>query len=381
MSIEIQEKRYASAHGYSGANIFFLAGFPFKDDIKNGVALSGGMENQLNGFLRDASLALQLNVTITQCYRSCFIKEPLDYSGTNPKKLRNALNKVDVKNYEQLLFTEIYEVNPNIIVPLDDLALAAVFPHINSIKKPKGRKYWVNCYRGSILPIREDWQVKLKDYVRVIPTLSPQLLYSDYTARSYVNLDYRRILQNRLNRVPIKDYGIVWVAKTARAFENFLSRSWANKPKLLVFDIETYGGIPTCISFSFDGFEACTVPLFDFAISRSEMIFLWRLVAATLASDIPKGNQNIKYDVTILTRFGFIVKNIREDSMIKGGLIYPELPRGLDFYTSIYTPIPYYKDEGKEFNPKIHSRDRLYLYCSKDSQAAWLSIDEQEKEL
>src|SRR5207237_2977495 len=80
-------------------------------------------------------------------------------------------------------------------------------------------------------------------------------------------------------------------------------------------------------------------------------------------------------------RMGFKVNNVRSDTMLKGNLLYAELPRGLDFWTSIYTDIPYYKDEGKEFNPKIHSRDRLYIYCGYDSLAAHQISLEQDKEL
>jgi DNA polymerase I-like protein with 3'-5' exonuclease and polymerase domains len=100
-----------------------------------------------------------------------------------------------------------------------------------------------------------------------------------------------------------------------------------------------------------------------------------------MANKIPKNNQNIKYDWTLLQRHGFNVNNVVHDTMIKAGILYPELPKALDFLTSLYTPIAYYKDEGKEFDPKIHDKERLLIYCGKDSLAAHLVNKKQEEEL
>ncbi|SRR6266705_2831504 len=375
MKIE-EEKILVSSHGYADANIFFLQGYPLREDLENGLALSGFQERFIDDILH------QYKLNLKECYRSAFIKEQLEYSGINPKKLRLAMSKLDINKYESILFDEIKYVKPNIIVPLDDIALRAVFTHLNEIKKPKGRKYWINCYRGSILPVREDWQAQLDFYPKIIPTIGPQYLFSDWTARSYISLDYRKIVENQYNINKVEDFGKIWVARRAEDFQRFLERSYIKDATRLSFDIETYNGLITCISFTFDGIEAVTVPMLgDKTISNSEEVMLWRLVSRVLRAPIAKNNQNIKYDWTILERHGFHVENVESDTMLKGHLLYPELPKGLDFYTSIYTPISYYKDEGKEFNPKLHSRDRLYIYCSKDALAAHISSIEMDKEL
>ncbi len=365
-----------SSHGYGSANIFFLGGHPFKDDLFNGLALTGNSETTLNQFLRPH----KLNVKNT--YRSVLIKEKLSYSGNNSKKLRIALGELDVKAYQALLLEELKSISPNVIVPLDDLALGAVFPHIETISKPRGRKYWVDCYRGSVLSLRADYQIHLKNQVRVIPTIAPNLMYANPAARAYVSLDYEKIVAHKEQTQPIKEYGMRWVAKDSQSFENYLTRSFAKNPEFVTFDIETYAGLITCISFCFDGYEGVSVPLYEssnkYRHQLIEKALLWRLVARVLAHPIPKVNQNIKYDLTILERHGFVVNNIRGDIMLKGHLLYPELPKGLDFYTSIYTEIPYYKDEGKEYNPRLHTRDRLYLYNAQDSIAAHVINTKQE---
>lgn len=371
---QIVDKVLVASHGYSDADVFFLGGHPLKDDLLNGIALCGSIEQTLNAYLRPQGMNLK------QCYRSVFIKEKLSYSGTNHKKLKEALANVDLQHYEALLFEELKDINPTIVVPLDDIALGAVYPYINTISKPRSRKFWVYCYRGSVLPLRADWGVVLDSQIKVIPVVGPQILYGDHTARSYTQLDFQRINKERGSR-DIKAEGLVWVCRNYLDFDKFLDRQWKKGPTRVTFDIETYGGLITCISFCFDDFEAVSVPIGDYNLDINERVLLWKRVAKILASPLEKNNQNIKYDWIILERHGFFVNNVTSDTMLKGALIYPELPKGLDFYTSIYTNIPYYKDEGHDFDPAKHHKDRYYLYNAKDSLAAAIVATEEDKEL
>lgn len=68
-----------------------------------------------------------------------------------------------------------------------------------------------------------------------------------------------------------------------------------------------------------------------------------------------------------------------EDTMIRQHVLQPDLPLGLDYCTSIYTDINYYKDDGKESSDRI-DRNKLGLYNCKDVIAAMLIYEEQEKE-
>ncbi len=364
-----------SSHGASAATILFLGGYPLAADINTGLALSGIFESRLNTYLKPHGM------TINECYRAVFIRERLSYSGTSSPKLRMAIQEVDTDFYEKLLFQDICDLRPNVVVPLDDIALGAIFPHIKTISKPRNRKHWIYCYRGSVLPLRNDWQAHINYPIRVIPAISPQILMGDTAANSYAQLDYERIVKNKNCTLPIDEYGTRWVCRTAEAFHNYVTRSLNNDPKFLTFDIETYGGLITCIGFSFDGVEGCSVPFLDDSLSRTERALMLKYVDKLLRHPIPKVNQNIKYDWIILERFGFQVNNVVGDTMMLGSLLYPELPKGLDFYTSIYTPIPYYKDEGKDFNPKRESKDRLYLYNALDGISTHYVYTKQLEEL
>jgi DNA polymerase-1 len=99
------------------------------------------------------------------------------------------------------------------------------------------------------------------------------------------------------------------------------------------------------------------------------------MIAAVLETKyIIKRGQNILFDhYFLLHRHGIRTVNI-EDTMIAQGIAYPDFPKGLDFITSIYTKIPYYKDEGKKWNRLPGDWKQLWYYNCKDvlaTQHAW----------
>jgi DNA polymerase-1 len=60
---------------------------------------------------------------------------------------------------------------------------------------------------------------------------------------------------------------------------------------------------------------------------------------------VEKVAQNFPFDSVVLAReYGFTFRNLRLDTMLAQHTCYCELPKGLDFLTSIYTRHPYYSD-------------------------------------
>lgn len=364
------------SHGPSAAEIMFLAGAPSSEDIRNGLALSGTSERTIAEYLKPH------RINIREVFRACVIKEKLSYNGGEKKRKKAAVREIDFEKYKAALHAEIRAINPSVIVPMDDIALATLIPRTEEMKLPRGRKSWIQCFRGSILPLRPDWEITgpSATHTRVIPTYSPAMLNMYYEMRAICNIDYSRIARENGKRTEVREYGVTTVIKSSDALRKWGNAEFAKSPEFLTFDIETYGSLITCISFCFDGYHAVSVPLHGYS-DRVECARLWQLVAKILAHPIPKVNQNIVYDWVILERHGIWVANVVGDTMHAGHLIYPEFPKGLDFWTSIYTEIPYYKDEGRDFDPSVHSKDRLYIYNAKDSLATHVSYTAQLKEL
>jgi hypothetical protein len=264
--------------------------------------------------------------------------------------------------YNEILTNELNTIGSNILVPTSELAFSFT-TGLSGIRK----------FRGSVLPSVNSLGAK-----RVIPVLGPYpYLNEDPKLEFITRLDFSKIAKNIALTGPIPEIGMCWVAKNVQSLREFFKRHWESclsksldEGGFLNFDIETYCGIPTCISLCFDGNESVTVPILDRDISIDERVLMLHEVSKLLASNIPKVNQNIKFDWQHLEdRLRVKINNVVGDTALAASCLYPEFPKNLGFLTSLYTDMPYFKDEGKQFDPSIHNRERLYLYCAKDSLA------------
>lgn len=358
--------------GRDGAEIMLVGDFAEKEDVTHGFALSGYQEKTLRELFR------LNNFSLDNCYRTLYIKDTLTTFGRSKKKKKEAIDEAQTRaggaDYDAILKEEILTFQPNVIMPLGDLSLT----YLTGFKP-------ISSYRGSILPLSPLIQQHIPNKcIRVIPAFSPFHLLINYTSRICTKLDFGKAVRNREVTGPLEQDYTVWVCRTAQALEQFLSRQV--NARFMTFDIETYVGVPTCISFCFDGKESISIPLLDERIDFANRYLMYHMIAKVLNSKVPKVNQNIKYDWTILERFGFPVQHIVGDTTLSFHLLYPELPKNLGFQNSIYTDIPYFKDESKKqegdtWNPKTYTRDTLYLYNAKDALSTWQIHDKQEEEL
>ena len=94
------------------------------------------------------------------------------------------------------------------------------------------------------------------------------------------------------------------------------------------------------------------------------------------------------FDVEALHMNGYDTNNFTWDTLTAQHILNAELPRGLDFLTSIYTREPYYKTVGraeipgdtKEWGSKV-DRQSLYVYNCRDASVTIEIKLEQEREL
>lgn len=341
-------------HGRGDSPVIFIGDGGTNECVQSNYALTGSNEivlNQISGTFR-----------IKDTYRTLLVKEKV-----NLTDWETYADKVEA--YKGLLFDEIKTINPYLLVPLNELAFRTL-TGLRNIRK----------YRGSILPTAPDLGFD-KQY-KVLPILGPQpFLQQDYSLRWISQIDFLK-LPKYLNDRPIPDTGVLlWVARSASALRSFLQRAY-QEDGLLVFDIETFCGIPTCISFCFDGVESVTVPFADPELDDDTRALLIQIVAKVLASPIRKVNQNITYDWRILARYGFLINNISGDTALAATCLTPELEKNLGFLVSMYTDFSYHKDEGKDFNPAtIKGREQFYLYCAKDSLTTWHVNKRQQEEI
>ena len=350
------------SHGQSSANVMLVGDYPTQKEYEDGKALIGGSSDLLSRLLASVGISFQA------AWKTSYFKVPIPGFGSPDRKVQNeALKQARaIANWREILSNEIRSVNPNVIIALGELAMN------NLTGQTK-----IGLRAGSWYPTASDFG--FEEPFRVLPILAPRDIYADWKQFTLAKADLSKVKPYLQAKRPIVEDYRLYIVRNPNALAEFFRRN-AHEP-FVVFDIETYRNIITCIGFAFNEKEAISVPLHDKTIPPMERAMMWRLVWELLASNVPKVNQNIKFDWMRLQQHSFVVNNIIGDTMLRASTLYPEFPKGLDFLTRIYTNIGYYKDEGKEYDPKLHDFDRMLLYNAKDCVATLRVYNEQEKEI
>jgi DNA polymerase-1 len=122
----------------------------------------------------------------------------------------------------------------------------------------------------------------------------------------------------------------------------------AKSAKILCLDIETFQETITVFGFGTDEGTAVSVP-FTGQFTEGEEAVLIEGIRDLLACPMPKVTQNGIYDGTVLAdQWGVEIHNSIWDTMLMHHCIYSELRHGLDFLTSVYTDVPFFKTMAKE---------------------------------
>jgi len=307
---------------------------------------------------------------------------------TNVVKVRPPSNKIKdlhligrtIEEFIPQLENEMRALKPNCILALGATALEAL----------TGKK-GIEKHRGSILPCR------FGPY-KVVPTIHPaSLLHSEAEGKmhswkdlTYIRWDIERALLESQTPEYCPPQRNLQIAKNAQQLYSFLKHSG----QYCSVDIETFRTIPICISLAFNCCDAISVPLMyppgiDKIMTDEDQTDCWYQVAQVLADlDILKIGQNFKFDekqlMTCLDGKMHINLKVRSfffDTLLAFRVLYPELPGALQFSTSVLTKEPYYKDEGKEYNPKRDRFDRLLLYNAKDAAVTYEVFERESEEL
>jgi uracil-DNA glycosylase family 4 len=145
-----------------------------------------------------------------------------------------------------------------------------------------------------------------------------------------------------------------------------------SRSPILTVDIETFGSSLACVGVT---------------DRRDRGLCLtcqnpdgWDLARRLLASDQPKNFQFGTFDINYLWwhyqwEVGGYLDGRGFDTFIAAANLQPEFPKGLDFLTSLYTEMPYYKEDRK-VHKMTGDLDTLWRYNIKDLVAQhWIMED------
>lgn len=363
-------KRIVYGEGSKDSKIMIIGEAPGAKENKVGKPFVGKAGQTLDKMLNKAGLMR------TQCYVTNVIKEqPHSNDATKFIKFKKSGVETtpDYDKYEQYLYDEIRDVNPNVIIALGKVALWAV-----------ARQEGITKWRGSVFEsevLRPDTMTGYK----VIPTIHPAATFHQYIWRHYVAFDLKRAKKHMSSPEIEKVERRYILGPTYHESIEFIHDCM--KHNRVAFDIEVGYGKISCISFAYSENLAISIPFIRGGLeyfSPDQEAEIWRLIGSMLEDpNIEALGQNTTFDTTFLFRqYGIKSVNI-QDTMIAQAINYPDFPKSLAFINSIYTDIPYYKDEGKEaFNKDVDTAHRgFWLYNAKDSIVLMSAFPKQLKDL
>ena len=373
----MQEPQFCPGIGASDAKIACIGEAPGAEEVKEGIPFVGPAGQMLNRILKEAG------IDRTRIYLTNVVKYKLP--NNDFKRIAEVGKTLDTSIAE--LRTEILSLNPNVLVPLGNNALEAI----------TGRK-GISKFRGSVLPANFG-------NFKTIPTIHPAaLLYQSgrnekgrpskegaEISLQVIIADFMKVEKEshfrEIRTIPRK----LEIIKDAYSLYQVLESY--NSVKEVSIDIETYKGIPVCIALAFNPYHSISVPLLSIpgvgggiAITQTELVSIYQLLARFLnRKDIKFIGQNFKFDHEKLISISKLVDPVQEklaaDTSLMMGVVYSEFKKNLAFMASLFTNEPYWKDEGKEFNPKKDLADRLLLYNAKDAAVTYEIKNAIDKEL
>lgn len=205
-----------------------------------------------------------------------------------------------------------------------------------------------------------------------VPIWPVEKIYLDWSYRDvFINLDLGHakdeldyvIRNGKLQSLP--SYNFVVEPSFVELKDYFFDKLFKSK-KPIAADIETIGhtlrskkkskfyghpGYFYVMGLAPSTTEAVSFSMWDY--TNEQLVQLWKWLAALLESTTLIGQNFFNFDLVQLEAYGFRLQTTKlQDTYIRQHILWPELPRSLQFMVKQYTRCPYYKDEGKHWSPK-----------------------------
>lgn len=334
---------------------------PGATEIKTGIPFSGPA-----GIILDRVLNA-VGIPRYKCYvtNACKAKIPKN----DAKLLINAKGWRHEKFVElqTQLIDELAKVAAPTIVVLGDTAMKMLFdtPRIDKISKFRG-----SVYKAEDFPHLRD---KLAGKLLALSYHPASCLPSAQPKNFYVMIsDFKKFLDLSADASALTKTFTTHINPSLDDALDFMNE--VSKKEETAFDIEATPHFATCFSMSLSPTEAMSIPLINNrgnVWTPEQELQIWQALSARILDNPKLGKimQNGMFDIMFLARtIGMRTSNFSFDTMLAQHICWTDLPKGLDFLTSIYTNFPYYKDEGKQTMFRlIKDWDQHQEYNAKDS--------------
>ena len=277
----------------------------------------------------------------------------------------------------------IDQLKPKLIIALGNTALWATTG-----------EWGITKWRGSNLSTRE---INGQTYP-LLPTYHPSAVLRQWDWRYIAVHDLRqakRILDNGLpviqERITIRpNLGqVLGQIAQLKSGADALGRLNGGRMLDVAVDIETRYRQITCVGLAWTPVDAICIPFLEIKTEDKnywktldeETEVVWALRELLTHPNVMIIGQNFLYDQQYFARrMAFVPgsKNIH-DTMTAHHVMWAGLPKGLDFLSSFYAQEThvFWKNEGKEWNPKTHDEEQHWIYNARDALRTYIVAKEQ----
>lgn len=347
---------YVPPSGSKEATYIVVGEQPGMTEIRNGRPFCGPAGHELMDNLRLAG------INQADCYFTNVIKDAdeilSNYIEFHPRRGPNVSEKG--RSYINTLARELDSHKGRVIIALGNVALFALADRTGITK-----------WRGSVL------QPTLIGDKQLIPSIHPATIIppkNQYTNKRLLIYDLKRAKEVAEGKWQTIKRDIL-IRPTFQQCLDFLKvcELWGRLGHFIAYDIEVdiFNGEMTCISFAYSPTDVISIPFTcengDYFTPPQEAEILVKIGKILEDKDIPILGQNLSFDCTyMLRKYGIKTTNIH-DTMVAQKTMLPDYPVGLHFVCSMYTDIPYYKDDGKYWLKGVGTFDTGWNYNALDS--------------
>lgn len=330
-----------SSAGYpETARFAFIAEAPGAAEMKSGIPLVGMAGNLFDRILN------AVGIPRYTCYLTNFCKTKLPNNDEKKLLTDRGWRHPSFGELQKRMISELSALRTDYLVLLGGTAMIALLdnPRFDKITKFRGSIYRAEDFPHLAEPLRGKKILITNHPASALPHADPKNFY-------IIMQDLNKLLELEADPSKLEQTYTIHIKPTFQDALEFLHE--VSKLSETSFDIESIPNQTTCFAFSLNQSEAMSIPLMDNRgnyFSESEELAIWQATAKILESETPGLiGQNLMFDMMFLLRtLGIKSRNLVFDTMLAQHLCWADLPKGLDFITSIYTYHPYYKDEGKQ---------------------------------
>lgn len=360
------------AVGPCPARIMIVGDFPSQEDELKNLPFMGYQGDELSRMLKDAGIYK------SECFLTTALKtRPFSGDITNliadkkksitPRHVlwRDKYVLPQVVTDLEFLKREIDLCQPNVIIALGNTALWALTG-----------QWGITSWRGSVLPC--DLSLNASHQIKVIPTYPVYSIFRQWSWRPIAIQDLRRAKKESAFRgINKPDYQFIVRPDFTTAvgvLEQLYTRAETSEtPLTLSVDLETRAGHIACCGIAWSTLHAICIPFMciereaGYWDLQEEAIIVWLLWRLLTHPKVEVIGQNFSYDAQYTMRHWHFIPNLKRDTMLAQHVIFSNMPKSLDFLSSMYCEYHcYWKDDGKDWNPNV-AEDILWEYNCKDA--------------